>query len=62
MIPVAAFVREETFVVYLEPARINEETETREIGREYIQPVSKELQSKFCLDDCILVGSGYYNM
>ena len=28
------FVGGGTYVVYLEPARINEETETREIGRE----------------------------
>ena len=32
----AAFVGEGTSVVYLEPARINHETETREIGREEI--------------------------
>ena len=32
----AAFVGEVTFVVYLESARINQETETREIGRYYI--------------------------
>ena len=30
------FVGEGTSVVYFEPARINEETETREIVREYI--------------------------
>ena len=32
----AAFVGEGTPVVYLEPDRINEETETRDIGREGI--------------------------
>ena len=31
-----AFVGDGSSVVYLEPARINEETETREIGREDI--------------------------
>ena len=32
----AAFVGEGTSVVYLEPARINQGTETRDIGRKYI--------------------------
>ena len=32
----AAFVGEATSVVYLEPARINQKTETREIGQEGI--------------------------
>ena len=32
----AAFVGEGASVVYLEPARINEETEARQIGREDI--------------------------
>ena len=57
-----AFVGEGTSVVYLEPARINEETETREIGREDITICSKDLQGKFCLNNCILVRSRYYNI
>ena len=32
----AAFERDITSVIYHEPDRINQETETREIGREYI--------------------------
>ena len=32
----AAFVGEGTSVVHLAPTRINQETETREIGRKYI--------------------------
>ena len=61
----AAFVGEGTSVAYLEPLRINEETETREIlrTRRYYNPLARIFRASFVL---ILAysyeGSGYYNM
>ena len=57
----AAFVGERTSVVYLEPARINQESKHEKQDNNIFQSVSKDLEGTFCLNNCIPVGGSRYS-